>query len=221
MKLIFKFIAVALCLMHFNLKAQLLPSEKVELDSLLEIALKNSHTLKEINEKLNQQRSQLKVEKLSWFSGIDVGLQFFSMEQQVDSENGQSFYASNVLPQVGGSLRISLHNLITTPQRIKIAKSDLIRTEEGIENTIDDIERWITMKYFELVSTKRQTAITKELLISQEHAFALVKQKFEKNEAKLDDFLKAQNAIQQTKETLIKHELSLEKFKAELSIITK
>ena len=204
-----------------DLAAQLLPSEKLELDSLIELALNNSHSIKEINEKLKQQQNQLKVEKLSWFSGIDVGLQFFSMEQQLDSENGQSFYSSNVLPQIGGSLRLSLHSLITTPQRIKIAKSDLIRTEETIENTLNNIETWVTLKYFELVQTKRQSAITKELLISQEHAFALVKQKFEKNEAKLEEFLKAQNAIQQTKETLIKYELSLEKFKAELSIITK
>ena len=202
-------------------KGQLLVSEKAELDSLIELALTNSHVIKNINEKIKQQKQQLHIEKLSWISGIDVGLQFFSLEQQVGQENDQVIYSGNVLPQVGGSLRLSLHKLATTPQRIKIAREEVNRTEENKLGTMNDIEQWVTLKYYEYVQAKRQAALAKNLLVSQEQSFELIREKFERNEAKLEDFLKVQNALQLTKETIIKHELNIEKFKAELSIITK
>ncbi len=202
-------------------KGQLLVSEKAELDSLIDLALTNSHVIKNINEKIKQQEQQLYIEKLSWISGIDVGLQFFSLEQQVGQDNEQTIYSGNVLPQVGGSLRLSLHKLATTPQRIKIAREEVKRTEENKLGTMNDIEQWVTLKYYEYVQAKRQAALAKNLLVSQEQSFELIREKFERNEAKLEDFLKVQNALQLTKETIIKHELNIEKFKAELSIITK
>ena len=201
--------------------SQLLVSEKMEMDSIIEIALSNSHVIKEINEKIKQQQQQLYIEKLSWTSGIDVGLQFFSLEQQAGQNNEQVIYSGNVLPQVGGSLRLSLHKLVTTPQRIKIAREEINRTSENKQNTLNDIERWVTLKYYEYIQAKRQAISNRVLLSSQEQSFQLIQEKFERNEAKLEDFLKVQNAIQLTKETIIKHELNMEKFKAELKIITK
>lgn len=201
--------------------AQLLVSEKMELDSIVELALSNSHVIKEIDEKIKQQKQQLYMEKLSWASGIDVGLQFFSLEQQVGEDNEQVIYSGNVLPQVGGSLRLSLHKLVTTPQRIKIAREEINRTNESRQNTLNDIERWITLKYYEYVQIKRQLISSEAFLTSQEQAFQLIREKFERNEVKLEDFLKAQNSVQLTKETIIKYKLNIEKFKVELSIITK
>ncbi|MEM1135157.1 MAG: TolC family protein [Bacteroidota bacterium] len=215
-KCIFLFFAIS----PLVLKAQLMPTEKAELDSILTLALNNAHVAKALNEKLSQQQKQLAIEKLSWLSGIDVGLQFFSMEQQVSGVDGETSYTGSFIPQVGGSLRLSLHKLITTPQRIKIARSELKKTDQDKEATLNDIESWITLKYFELVQARRQVALSQELLISQEQAFTLIKQKFERNEAKLEDFLKVQNAVHETKGTLIKHELSVEKFSSELSIVT-
>ncbi len=201
--------------------AQLLVSEKIELDSIIELALNNSHVIKEIDEKIKQQKQQLYIEKLSWASGIDVGLQFFSLEQQLGQDNEQVVYTGNVLPQVGGSLRLSLHKLVTTPQRIKIAREEINRTDESRQNSLNDIERWVTLKYYEYIQAKRQVISSKAFLSSQEQAYQLIKEKFERNEAKLEDFLKVQNAVQLTKENIIKYELNMEKFKVELSIITK
>ena len=93
---------------------------------------------------------------------------------------------------------------MTTPQRIKISREEINRTDESRQNSLNDIERWVTLKYYEYIQAKRQVISSKAFLSSQEQAYQLIKEKFERNEAKLEDFLKVQNAVQLTKENIIK-----------------
>jgi len=198
---------------------QLYPAEQAELDSLVQLAVQNSWLLEELDKQREQQQLQLGIEKTSWISGVDAGVQFFSMEQQTMQEEGDSFYTGSVLPQVGGSLRLNLHRLVTTPQRIKIARKNVERTRAVTEQQKIEVAKLVTVKYFQYAQAKRQAGTAQQQLDELEQQEALVRERFERQEARLDDFLAMQQALTMARQQLTTQQMNMALHKKELVLM--
>jgi outer membrane protein TolC len=175
--------------------------------------IENSFLLKSLGAELITKREKVKQEKLSWLSSFRIGLQFFSLDQGSEATDPTRV---GILPSLGASLQLDLQGLATLNSKVRSAKADVSRMENERKRQEQILGIWIQEKYMQYVEALEVMKLQLQVMQSLQEKAELVKRQFESGEGKLEDFLLIENAMSQTKESMIKTKIGMEKVYMEI-----
>ncbi len=150
-----------------------LQEQMIPLDSILELAVKNSPAVNFQKDLIESAKSQLEFSKKLWTNNI-VGFVNYSAGNQsivsADSQTAGTQSSSNITNglRMGVQINLPLYELVGRKSRIKIYKHDLNSTINKKDESIQELKKEVVLQYYNLLyasslltirSEARQTAI--------------------------------------------------------------
>lgn len=187
------------------------------MDSLTVEIFKRSYLLGSLSEESRMENEKVFQENLSWLSPFNVGLQLYNPNQTGSSTSGSQIGFS---PTFGVSLNIDLEKLIAFPSRVRIAEANQSRVDNTLLHQKREIRIFVEMKYYDYLLTVENVKIKKNTFQNQSDQENLIRQKFEKGEAKLEEVLLIQSALEQTRLSILESQFQSQKIYRELFIMS-
>ncbi|NTV45890.1 MAG: TolC family protein [Chlorobiales bacterium] len=185
------------------------------IDSLVIRTYQNSYLLEALREEYNQETERIFQEKMGWLGSFKIGIQFVNLQGGSETTSNTSF-----VPALGLSLNLDLERIFTLPSRIQKAKQGAKKVQDEILKQKRVLRQWVEEKYLEYITVLEILKIKQSVLSSQEEQYLLVKNRFQRGEGKLEDFLLITNAISETKGSVIQYRIAARKIYRELYINT-
>jgi outer membrane protein TolC len=174
-----------------NLKAQpvLLDEQKelqeqmIPLDSILELAVKNSPSVKFQKDLIQSAQSQLEFSKRLWTNNI-VGFVNYSAGNQnivsADNQTPGTQTSSNITNglRMGVQINLPLYELIGRKSRIKIYKADLNSTINKKDESIQELKKDVILQYYSLLYASNVLAIRSEAKQSAINQYSIAEKQF-------------------------------------------
>lgn len=192
---------------------------EAQLDSLVNRALQNSYWIKGFEAELAQQHENVKQEKNRWVSTFRMGVNFFSINTQVNSNN-ESVTTAGFLPQVGLTLSIDPERFISRSSYIREAKYNVTRAENQVQHQRKQIRLEIVQLFYQYMETLGILELRQIAQQTQQEQCTLIEAKFKRGEEQMEAVLLNQNALLMTSEAVIKAQLQIRKIKQEINILT-
>lgn len=189
------------------------------LDSLVNRALQNSYWIKGFEAELAQQHENVKQEKNRWVSTFRMGVNFFSINTQVNSNN-ESVTTAGLLPQLGLTLSIDPERFISRSSYIREAKYNVTRAENQVQHQHRQIRLEIVQLFYQYMETLGILELRQIAQQTQQEQCTLIEAKFKRGEEQMEAVLLNQNALLMTSEAVIKAQLQIRKLKQEINILT-
>jgi outer membrane protein TolC len=166
--------------------------EEVLIEKLIVSALKNNPQVKVYEGRVELAKGNNSQAKLSWFNNVNLSYQF-NPSYGVNS-------IDNSVPKFGLGLSLNLGNIINTPSRITqteneiyIAEADYLLNRQYLR--AETIRRYANYRICVYLLKVREQAVN-----DSESSMLLLKHRFEKGEATLEDFNKALRTYTDNKE---------------------
>jgi outer membrane protein TolC len=162
-----------------DLQAQLIP-----LDSIIEIAVKHSPSVKFQTNLIQSAKSQLEFSKRLWTNNI-VGFVNYSTGNQsivtADSQNAGTLAASNITSgyRMGVQLNLPLYELVGRKSRINIYKYELNSTVNKKDESIQELKKEVIQVYYSLLYYNNLLTIRSEAKQSTINQYLLAQKQFQ------------------------------------------
>jgi len=192
---------------------------EVQLDSMVSLALQNSYWIKGFEAELAQQHENVIQEKNRWVSSFRMGINFFSVNTQVNSNN-ESVTTAGLFPQLGLTLSIDPERFISRSSYIREAKYNVTRTENQVQHQRRQIRLEIVQLFYQYIETLGILELRQTAQQTQQEQCTLIEEKFKRGEEQMEAVLLNQNALLLTSEAVIKAQLQIRKLKQEINILT-
>ena len=186
--------------------------DDAQINELVEKAISTSYVLKALDAERLQKREIVKQRRIGVLENFAVGVQLYSFNQNFETATT----TGGLLPNVGLNMRVNLFGIATYRSNIKYAKADVVRTENDIKRQKQILKNWVEQKYLDYLMVLEVIEMRSNVLVSLEAQLALTKQRFEKGEAKVETYLKIQNGVENTKESLLRTKMEARKIFQEL-----
>lgn len=214
----FKYIYILIFIVVFSTKSYAQFENNVNyqlLDSLRELRFDVAYSLKMQQEDIFAAQENVYSVQKSWLASFSIGISSFRY-----SSNGQVTQIS-AFSDIGVTLSLDLYSFASLNNRIKIAKHELRKKEFQYLNEQKALERELLSVY----STYLLAVEKLKLLTSQEanqlEILKVIKEKFLRGEAKMDDYLAIEELLEKTRIAKIEAEVASEMSYKELQILTK
>jgi outer membrane protein TolC len=198
---------------------EILLSDASHLDSLVNNALKNSYYVKSFEGELAQQYENVTQEKNKWLSTFRVGINFFSVNTTVNSQD-QAVTTAGFMPNFGITLGIDPEKFINRSSYIREAQYNIVRSENQLKHQRRQIRDEILRLYYQYLEALGIMELRDEANETQKEHCTVIEEKFKKGEAAVEEVLLNQSAYVLTKEALFKTQISVRKLKQEILLFT-
>jgi outer membrane protein TolC len=160
-----------------------LQQQMIPLDSILELAVSNSPSVKFQNDLIESAKSQLEFTKKLWTNNV-VGFVNYSAGNQsivsADNQTPGALSTSNVTSglRVGVQLNLPLYELVGRKSRIKIYKHDLNSTINKKDESIQELKKEVILQYYNLLYSSNLLTIRSESKQSTISEYAIAEKQF-------------------------------------------
>ena len=160
-----------------------LQQQMVPLDSILELAVKNSPAVKFQGDLIESAKSQLEFSKKLWTNNI-VGFVNYSVGNQsivsADSQSPGTQTSSNITNglRMGIQINLPLYELIGRKSRIKIYKYDLNSTINKKDESVQELKKEVILQYYNLLYASNLLAIRSEAKQSAINQYSIAEKQF-------------------------------------------
>jgi outer membrane protein TolC len=182
-------------------------------DSVTRGVFEHSYALSNYGERIRQAEARITQERLHWLSSLRVGVQFINLP-------GSQTYDANigVIPALGASITLDLEGLATRKSRIRSAQAEKRIAENSLMEQKRTLRIWVEGKYFEYLQLLERMKLRADILQGQQEQSVMVKLRFERGEAKLEDLLNITAAINESRDALLQFELAAQRIHRELHV---
>ena len=194
-------------------------TNEAQLDSLVARALQNSYWIQGFEAELAQQHENVLQEKKRWVSSFRMGVNFFSLNTQVNSNN-ESVTTAGILPQLGLTLSIDPERFISRSSYIREAKLQVTRAHNQVLHQRRQLRVEIVQLFYHYLETLGLLELRLQAQQTQQEQCTLIEAKFKKGEEQLEAVLLNQNALVLTNEAVLKAQLQVRKLKREIELLT-
>ena len=161
-----------------DLQAQLIP-----LDSIIEIAVQHSPSVKFQTNLIASAKSQLEFSKRLWTNNIVGFVNYSSGNQSIvtaDSQNAGSLSASNITSgyRMGVQLNLPLYELVGRKSRINLYKYELNSTVDKKDESIQELKKEVIQAYYSLLYYSNLLNIRSEAKQSTINQYLLAQNQF-------------------------------------------
>lgn len=192
--------------------------EESILDSLSQIALRNSNLLKAIDQEILMFEEEILQNKRSWISSFRFGVNMFSANTTLD-ENNNSVTTYGLLPTVGLNLSIDPAKLVNRKSNIRQSTTKREYSKYIQAETSQDIKAKIRNLYYEYLSSLETIHIREQALDIRLQQEAYVENKVRTGESSYEQLLIISNQVQLAKESLLTSGIEAKKKKSEIEVI--
>ncbi|TWI95534.1 outer membrane efflux protein [Mucilaginibacter frigoritolerans] len=160
-----------------------LQQQIVPLDSILELAVNNSPSVKFQNDLIEAAKSQLEFSKKQWSNNV-VGFVNYSAGNQsivsADSQSPGTQTSSNVTNglRVGVQVNLPLFELLGRKSQTKIYKHDLNSTINKKDESIQELKKEVILQYYNLLYSSNLLAIRSDAKQSTTSEYAIAEKQF-------------------------------------------
>ena len=160
-----------------------LQQQMIPLVNILDIAVKNSPSVKFQDDLVHSAQSQLEFSKKLWTNNIVGFVNYSGGNQTIVSADAQSPGAqttSNVTTglRFGVQVNLPLYELIGRKSRIKIYKSDLNSTVNKKDESIQELKKEVILQYYNLLYASNLLAIRSEAKQSAINQYSIAEKQF-------------------------------------------
>lgn len=197
---------------------EVLLANEEAIDSLVDLALRNSYYLKSFDAELAQQYENVKQEKNKWLSTFRMGINFFSLNTSVDGAN-QSVTTAGLLPNLGVTLGIDPEKFINRRSYIREAEYNIVRAENSLKNQRKEVRIQVVDIFYTYLEALGVAQLRVAANQTQSEQVTLVTERFRKGEAGMEEVLLTQNGLNITQEAVLKAELTVRKIRRQIAIM--
>jgi outer membrane protein TolC len=189
------------------------------MDSLINRALMNSYWIKGFEAELAQQYENVTQEKNRWVSTFRMGINFFSVNTQVNANN-ESVTTAGILPQLGLTLSIDPERFISRKSYIREAQYNVTRAQQQVQHQRRQIRLELVQLFYQYLEMLGVLELRQTAQQTQQEQCILMEEKFKRGEEQMEAVLLNQNALLLTNESVIKAQLQTRKLKQQIEILT-
>lgn len=170
---------------HYN-------DEEVLIEKLVVLALKNNPQVKVYEGRIELAKGNNSQAKLSWFNNVNLSYQY-NPSYGVNS-------LDNSVPKFGLGLSLNLGNIINTPSRITQTKNEIYIAEADYLLNQQYLRAETIRRYANYRRSVELLKVREQAVNDSESSMLLLKHRFERGEAILEDFNKALRTYTDNKE---------------------
>lgn len=185
------------------------------LDSLKELRYDVAYSLKIAQEDIFIAQEDLYTTRKSWLSSFSIGISSFRY-----SANGQVTTIS-AFSDIGITLSLDLFSFASLNNRIKISKHELNKKQLQYLGEQKSIERELLGIYSAYLLAVEKLKLLTSQEANQKEVLNIIKEKFLRGEAKMDDYLAIEELLEKTRIAILEAKVASEMAYKELQILTK
>ena len=155
----------------------------IPLDSIIELAVKNSPSVKFQKDLVESAQSQLEFSKKLWTNNV-VGFVNYSAGNQsivsADSQTPGSQSSSNITNglRMGVQINLPLYELVGRKSRIKIYKYDLNSSVDKKDESVQELKKEVIQVYYSLLYANNLLSIRSEAKESAINQYSIAEKQF-------------------------------------------
>lgn len=188
------------------------------LDSLVTLAWQNSYWIKGFEAELGQQHENVRQEKNRWVSSFRMGVNFFSVNTQVNANN-ESVTTAGLFPQLGLTLSIDPERFISRSSYIREARLQVVRAENQVLHQRRQLRLEIVQLFYQYLETLGILELREQSQQTQQEQCALLEEKFKRGEVQLEAVLLNQNALALAHEAVLRAEVQAQRIRQEINLL--
>lgn len=194
-------------------------SNRHTMDSLVSNALVNSYKLKSLQAEVDQRIENVSVERKSWLSTFQMGVNFFSINTTMNAEN-QAITTASLLPNIGVILSINPEKIISRGNRIKMAQQDVVRLQQALNEERRIIRVFITNKFYEYLEALKIIELRQQAYQNLSDKYDFISLRFTRGEANANELMLAEGGLVDAEEALSRAQIMALKIKSEITFFT-
>ena len=199
---------------------QALLLDVTNIDSIVEKALENSHTLQLDEARVKQQQYTVKQERNSWSKSFRFGVNFFNISTVPSTVDGNtSVTQASVLSNIGLTLGINPEDFINRKSRIRVAEQELKVRQLDLQRDRRQLESYVVGKFLEYQQALEIFIIRENNMMISEENKIVAEEHFRQGRISSGEYNKVIGDLMLKQEALIRAEIAVVKLKKEIELI--
>ncbi len=188
------------------------------LDKLIATAKENYPRLKRFQTQVSAAKTDLSAAKAGWFESLSF--QYVTRNNQASTSAAVNVTTADVLTGYQFGVALNAGSLLARPSQIKKARAQIKTAEFDLEEYNLTLEAEVKRRYFVYMQMKSSLTSNVKAFLDAESNYKTIRLKYEKSEAKLEEFNAASIAFSQANLTKLQNEANFLISKSALEELT-